>query len=81
MKCRLFASLVHPIQSYACEVWSVVGGGNTAMEQLEKFHVGFLRHLLGVPINTTGRTIYAKLVACHSSILGGHILQVHPTHA
>ena len=60
LKCRLFDSLVRPILSYACELWSVVVGGKTAMQQLEQVHIGFLRRLLGVPVSTTKKLIYAE---------------------
>ena len=60
MKCKLFDCLVRPILSYACELWSVIVGSKTAMKQLEQVHIGFLRRLLGVPVSTTKKLIYAE---------------------
>ncbi len=46
IKCKLFDSLVSPIQQYACEVWAVDHHNKTC--KLESMHRAFLRKLLGV---------------------------------
>ncbi len=45
--CQLFDSLVHPILSYACEVWTGCTGVK-GLQQAEQVHRMFLRGILGV---------------------------------
>ncbi len=60
LKCQLFDALVRPIMTYACEVWAVMDGTKTALEQIERIHVGFFKRLLGVPASTSSRLVYAE---------------------
>ena len=57
--CRLFDALVHPIMCYACEIWGVLGG-KSALDNMEKLYTGFLKQLLGVPVTTSTRLVYAE---------------------
>ena len=59
LRCQLFDALIRPILSYACEVW-VPLGGKDAIKKLEQVHVSFLKGLLGVPVNTTSKIVYAE---------------------
>jgi hypothetical protein len=58
VKCHLFDSLVRPIINYGCEVWapSVMARGDSFIagvrEELEKFHIAFIRQCLGVRKST-----------------------------
>jgi hypothetical protein len=58
VKCHLFDSLVRPIINYGCEVWapSVMARGDNFIagvrEELEKFHMAFIRQCLGVRKST-----------------------------
>ena len=57
MQCKLFDTLVLPILSYACEVWSVNPNVGEAAEVL---HGSFLKHLLGVRTCTANETVLAE---------------------
>ena len=46
VKCKLFDTLVKPILCYGCEIWSITGG-KTALAELERTQIGFLKMLLG----------------------------------
>lgn len=59
LKCKLFDTLVRPILSYCCEVWSVLGC-NTALAELERVQVGFLKVLLGVQVQTKTLHVMAE---------------------
>ena len=59
LKCKLFDALVQPILTYACEVWSVVGN-LSALEKLERIHIGFLKKLLGVHNHASAKLTYAE---------------------
>ena len=59
LKCKLFDALVQPILTYACEIWSVVGN-LSALQKLERIHVGFLKKLLGVHSNASSKLTYAE---------------------
>ena len=59
LKCKLFDALVQPILTYACEVWSVVGN-LSALEKLERIHIGFLKRLLGVHNGASSKLTYAE---------------------
>ena len=47
-KLQLFDAFVRPLMSYTCKVWAPLAS-NTALMDMERVHVGFLRRLLGVP--------------------------------
>ena len=47
VKCNLFEGLVKPILCYGCEVWSI-GGNKSALAELERTEIGFLKWLLGM---------------------------------
>ena len=51
VKCKLFDALVKPIFCYGCEIWSITGG-KTALAELERTQIGFLKMLLGVQTRT-----------------------------
>ena len=55
----LFDTLVTPILSFGCELWSVVGT-KTELEDLEKVHLSFLKMLLGVPVRTKTLHVLAE---------------------
>lgn len=59
LKCTLFDALIRPILSYCCEIW-VILGGKGALQSLEQVHIQFLRQLLGVPLNTSSKLVYAE---------------------
>lgn len=59
LKCKLFDTLVRPILCYCCEVWSVLGN-DTALAELERVQVGFLKFLLGVQMHTKTTHIMAE---------------------
>ena len=59
LRCQLFDALVRPILSYACEIW-VPLGCKVAMQKLEQVHLGFLKSLLGVPVCTASKLVYAE---------------------
>ena len=59
VKCMLFDAAVRPMLTHACEVWAIVGG-KTAMQQMERVQLGFLRQLLGVPVNCSSKLIHAE---------------------
>ena len=68
LQCTLFDALVCPILSYCCEVW-VILGAKGILHRLEQVHTQFLRQLLGVPISTPTKFVYAefgKLPLSHS---------------
>ena len=50
LKC-IFDTLVKPILCYGCEIWSVLGC-TSAIADLERVQIGFLKILLGVQIHT-----------------------------
>jgi hypothetical protein len=50
--CQLFDSLVCPVLSYACEVWTGCTGGK-GLQQVEQVHRMFLRGILGVNKTTS----------------------------
>ena len=58
-KCMLSDAVVRPILNYGCEVWAIIGG-KTAIEQLERVQLSFLRQLLGLPTRTSSKLIYAE---------------------
>ena len=41
-----------PILCYCCEVWSIVAN-KLDLDRLERIHIGFLKRLLGLQIQTT----------------------------
>jgi hypothetical protein len=55
--CQLFNSLVRPVLSYACEVWTGCTGAKR-LQQAEQVHRMFLRGILGVNKTTS---IFAML--------------------
>ena len=59
VKCKLFDSLVKPILCYGCEIWSVTGG-KTALAELERTQIGFLKMLLGVQTHTKTLHVLAE---------------------
>ena len=59
LKCKLFDTLVKPILCYGCEIWSVLGC-KSAIADLERVHIGFLKILLGVQIHTSTLHVLAK---------------------
>ena len=59
LKCKLFDTLVKPILSYCCEIWSVHGNA-TALAELERVQIGFLKILLGVPGQTKSLHVMAE---------------------
>ena len=67
LKRKLFDTLVRPILSYCCEVWSVLGSDTApqglchcqALAELERVQVGFLKILLGVQVHTKTTHIMA----------------------
>jgi hypothetical protein len=50
--CQLFNSLVRPLLSYACEVWTCCIGVK-GFQQVEQVHIMFLRGILGVNKTTS----------------------------
>jgi hypothetical protein len=46
LQCQLFDTLVKPVLSYGCEIWS----DHMAREQLEVVHRAFLKSLLGLAL-------------------------------
>jgi len=50
--CQLFDSLVRPVLSYACEVWTSCIGAK-GLQQAEQVHIMFLRGILGVNKTTS----------------------------
>jgi hypothetical protein len=50
--CQLFGSLVRPILSYACEVWTSCTGAK-GLQQVEQVHRMFMRGILGVNKTTS----------------------------
>ena len=59
LKCKLFDTLVTPILSFGCELWSVVGS-KQELQDLEKVHLSFLKMLLGVPVRTKTLHVLAE---------------------
>ena len=59
VKCNLFDTLVKPILCYGCEIWSITGG-KTALAELERTQIGFLKMLLGVQTHTTTLHVLAE---------------------
>ena len=51
LKCKLFDTLVKPILCYCCEVWYALGS-QAALDEMERVEIGFLKVLLGVPVQT-----------------------------
>ena len=51
LKCKLFDALVKPILCYCCEIWYVLGS-QAALDDMERVEIGFLKVLLGVPVQT-----------------------------
>jgi hypothetical protein len=56
LQCQLFDTLVKPLLSYGCEVWS----DHLAREQLEVVHQAFLKSLLGVSTTTSSYIMLAE---------------------
>jgi hypothetical protein len=56
LQCQLFDTLVKPVLSYGCEVWS----NHLACEQLEVVHRAFLKSLLGVSNTTSSYVVLAE---------------------
>lgn len=59
LKCKLFDTLVKPILSYCCEVWSSMAC-KTALDSLERLEIGFLKVLLGVQVHTKTLHVLAE---------------------
>ena len=59
VKCKLFDALVKPILCYGCEVWSI-GGDDSALAELERTEIGFLKLLLGVQTHTLTLHVLAE---------------------
>ena len=59
LKCKLFDTLVKPILCYGCEIWSVLGC-KSAIADLERVQIGFLKILLGVQIHTSTLHVLAE---------------------
>jgi hypothetical protein len=71
--CQLFDSLVRPILSYACEVWTGCTGAK-GLQQAEQVHRMFLRGILGVNKTTSTFVVWKVsigvfLVATNSQVL------------
>ena len=66
LQCKLFDTLVLPILSYGCEVWSVDAKRGVAAETL---HKGLLKSLLSVRNSVATHMVYAEL--------GRFPLQIH----
>ena len=64
-QCKLFDTLVLPIECHACEVW---GFSPNVGEAAEVLHRGFVKHLLGVTIPTMNVTVLAELGILLSSL-------------
>jgi hypothetical protein len=71
--CQLFDSLVCPILSYACEVWTGCTGAK-GLQQAEQVHRMFLRKILGVNKTTSTFVVLGSLEGIHWSISGGNKL-------
>ena len=59
LKCKLFDTLVKPILCYGCEIWSVLGC-KSAIADLERVQIDFLKILLGVQIHTSTLHVLAE---------------------
>ena len=59
LRCKMFDTLVKPILCYGCEIWSVLGC-KSAIADLERVPIGFLKILLGVQIHTSTLHVLAK---------------------
>ena len=57
--CKLFDTLVKPILCYGCQIWSITGG-KTALAELERTQIGFLKMLLGVQTHTKTLHVLAE---------------------
>ena len=60
----LFDSLVRPILSYGCEIWSPYPRPNPMSEQAEILHRGFLKRCAGVAQATTTDIVYGEFGRC-----------------
>ena len=49
LKCKLFDTLVKAILCYCCQVWYALGS-QAALHEMERVEIGFLKVLLGVPM-------------------------------
>jgi hypothetical protein len=56
LQCQLFDTLVKPVLSYGCEIWS----DHMARELLEVVHQAFLKLLLGVSTTTSSYVVLAE---------------------
>jgi hypothetical protein len=57
--CQLFDSLVCPVLSYACEVWTSCTGAK-GLQQVEQVHRMFLKGILGVNKTTSTFTVLGE---------------------
>ena len=55
-KLDLFDKLTEPILSYGCEVWATHDA-----DILEKIHIRFCKHVLGVRLQTQNNFVYGEL--------------------
>ena len=59
LKLKLFDTLVKPILSYCCEVWSI-WGSKSSLDNLERIELSFLKQLLGVQVHTKTLHVLAE---------------------
>ena len=59
LRLKLFDTLVKPILTYCCEVWSVLGP-KAALDDMERIELGFLKTLLGVQAHTKTLHVLAE---------------------
>jgi Reverse transcriptase (RNA-dependent DNA polymerase) len=57
-KCQIFDTQVMPVLTYAAEVWAVWCGTDCSVNKcvdndIERLHLGFLRHLFGIRLSTS----------------------------
>lgn len=59
LKCKLFDTLVKPILSYCCEIWSALAS-KQHREDMLRIERGFLKALLGVQVRTPTSHVYGE---------------------
>ena len=58
--CKLFDSLITPILSYSCEIWSHTPGTLTTLKHIETLHRRFLKRISGMHHTTLNAAVYGE---------------------